>query len=74
MNPAFVKLSIRENVANEILSSSTPLRNLEDIILDIAEINERHQEALINLEDSTKLEKLALELIKHARYTAEVSY
>lgn len=64
---------VREEEAKDILSSSRPLRNLDDIILDIAEINEKGEKA-VNLGDAKKLEVLGLELIKHARITAEASY
>jgi hypothetical protein len=64
---------VRREEARDILSSSGPLRNLDDIILDIAEINEKGSEG-VNLSDAKKLEVLGLELIKHARVTAEASY
>jgi hypothetical protein len=64
---------VRKEEARHILSSSGPLRNLEDIILDIAEINEKGEKG-VNLSDAKKLEVLGLELIKHARITAEASY
>jgi hypothetical protein len=64
---------VRKEEAREILSSSWSLRNLDDIILDIAEINEKGSEG-VNLSDAKKLEVLGLELIKHARVTAEASY
>ncbi len=64
---------IGEQEAKDILSSSSPLRNLDDIILDIADINERGEKA-VNLSDAKKLEVLGLELIKHGRITAEASY
>lgn len=64
---------VRKEEARDILSSSGPLRNLDDIILDIAEINEKGAEG-VNLSDAKKLEILGLELIKHARVTAEASY
>ena len=64
---------VRREEAREILSSSGPLRNLDDIILDIAEINEKGEKG-VNLSDAKKLEVLGLELIKHARVTAEASY
>lgn len=64
---------VREEEAKGILSSSKPLRNLDDIILDIAEINEKGEKG-VNLSDAKKLEILGLELIKHARITAEASY
>lgn len=64
---------VRREEARNILSSSEPLRNLDDIILDIAEINEKGSKG-VNLSDAKKLEVLGLELIKHARVTAEASY
>lgn len=64
---------VRKEEARDILSSSGPLRNLDDIILDIAEINEKGAEG-VNLSDAKKLEVLGLELIKHARVTAEACY
>lgn len=64
---------VRREEARNILSSSGPLRDLDDIILDIAEINEKGEKA-VNLTDAKKLEVLGLELIKHARVTAEASY
>jgi hypothetical protein len=64
---------VRREEAREILGSSGPLRNLDDIILDIAEINEKGSEG-VNLSDAKKLEVLGLELIKHARVTAETCY
>ncbi len=64
---------VRKEEADDILRSSTLLRNLDDIILDIAEINEKGEKA-VNLSDAKKLEVLGLELIKHARITAEASY
>ena len=59
--------------ATDIMRSSRSLRNLDDIILDIADINERGEKA-VNLSDAKQLEILGLELIKHARLTAEASY
>ena len=64
---------VGEQEAKDILSSSRRLRNLDDIILDIADINERGEKA-VNLDDAKKLEVLGLELLKHARLTAEASY
>lgn len=64
---------VRREEARNILSSSEPLRSLDDIILDIAEINEKGSEG-VNLSDAKKLEILGLELIKHAKVTAEASY
>ncbi len=64
---------IGEQEAKDILSHSRPLRDLDNIILDIAEINERGEKA-VSLTDAKKLEVLGLELIKHARFTAEASY
>ncbi len=64
---------VRENEAEDILSTHRPLRNLDDIIIDIADINERGEKA-VNLSDAKKLEVLGLELIKHARLTAEASF
>lgn len=64
---------VGEEEAKDVLSSSSPLRNLDDIILDIADINERGEKA-VNLSDAKKLEVLGLELIKHGRVTAEASY
>lgn len=64
---------VREKEAKDVLSSSRPLRNLDDIILDIAEINEKGEKG-VNISDAKKLEVLGLELIKHARVTAEASY
>lgn len=64
---------VREEEAKDVLSSSRPLRNLDDIILDIAEINEKGAKG-VNLSDAKRLEVLGLELIKHARVTAEASY
>lgn len=64
---------ISEGEAKDVLSSSRPLRNLDDIILDIAEINEKGEKG-VNLSDAKKLEVLGLELIKHSRVTAEASY
>lgn len=64
---------IREAEAKDILSSSRQLRNLDDIILDIDEINKMGSEG-VNLSIAKKLETLGLELIKHARVTVEASY
>lgn len=64
---------VRKEEARDILRSSGPLRNLDDIILDIAEINEKGAKG-VNLSDAKKLEVLGLELIKHARVTAEACY
>ncbi len=64
---------VRENEVEDILSTHRPLRNLDDIIIDIADINERGERA-VNLSDAKKLEVLGLELIKHARLTAEASF
>ncbi len=64
---------VGEQEAKDVLSMSRPLRNLDDIILDIADINERGERA-VNLSDAKKLEVLGLELIKHGRITAEASY
>jgi hypothetical protein len=64
---------VGEEEAKDILSSSRPSRNLDDIVLDIVEINEKGEKA-VNLDDAKKLEVLGLELIKHARSTAEASY
>ncbi len=64
---------VREEEAKNVLSSSTPLRNLDDIILDIAEINDKGEKA-VNLGDAKKLEVLGLELMRHARLTAEASF
>lgn len=64
---------VGEQEATDVLSMSRPLRNLDDIILDIADINERGEKA-VNLSDAKKLEVLGLELIKHGRITAEASY
>ncbi len=64
---------IGEEEAKDVLSMSSSLRNLDDIILDIVEINERGEKA-VNISDAKKLEVLGLELIKHARLTAEASY
>jgi hypothetical protein len=64
---------VGEEEAKDVLSTSRPLRDLDDIILDIADINERGERA-VNLSDAKKLEVLGLELIKHARLTAEASY
>ena len=64
---------VNEKEAENLLSTSGPLRDLDDIILDIADIDERGEKA-VNLSDAKKLEVLGLELIKHARLTAEASY
>jgi hypothetical protein len=64
---------VRETEAKDILSSSRPLKSLDDIILDIADINNMGSEG-VNLDIAKKLEVLGLELIKHARATAEASY
>ncbi len=64
---------VGEEEAKDVLSSSRPLRNLDDIILDVAEINEKGEKG-VNLSDAKRLEVLGLELIKHARVTAEASY
>ncbi len=64
---------VREKKKKNVLSSSTPLRNLDDIILDIAEINDKGEKA-VNLSDAKKLEVLGLELMRHARLTAEASF
>jgi len=64
---------VGEEEAKDVLSSSRPLRNLDDIVLDIVEINEKGEKA-VNLDDAKKLEVLGLELLKHARLTAEASY
>lgn len=64
---------VGEEEAKNVLSSSRSLRNLDDIILDIAEINEKGEKG-VNISDAKKLEVLGLELIKHARVTAEASY
>lgn len=56
--------------AEEILSTSKPIRSLEDIILDLGEINEKGVEA-VNLDDARKLEELGLELLRHARETVD---
>ena len=64
---------VGEEEAKDVLSTSRPLRDLDDITLDIVEINEKGEKA-VNLSDAKKLEVLGLELIKHARLTAEASY
>ena len=64
---------VGDEEAKDILTVSRPLRDLDDIILDIADINERGEKA-VNLSDAKKLEVLGLELIKHGRLTAEASY
>lgn len=70
----YVKLIlVREAEARDILSSSSQLRSLDDIILDIDEINKIGSEG-VNLSTAKKLETLGLELIKHARVTADASY
>ena len=70
----FVRLVlVGEEEAKDVLSTSRPLRDLDDIILDIVEINEKGEKA-VNLSDAKKLEVLGLELIKHGRITAEASY
>jgi len=66
-------IMVTKKEAEDILSASGPLRNLDDIILDIAEINDKGEKA-VNISDAKKLEILGLELIKHARLTAEASY
>ncbi len=68
-----ILMLVGEEEAKDILTVSRPLRDLDDIILDIADINEKGEKA-VNLSDAKKLEVLGLELIKHARYTAEASY
>ena len=64
---------VRKEEARDILSSSWTIRSLEDIILDIAEINEKGEKG-VNLSDAKNLEVIGLELIKHARVTAEACY
>jgi hypothetical protein len=68
-----ILILVREAEAKDILSSSRNLKSLDDIILDIAEINNMGSEG-VNLSTAKKLEILGLELIKHARVTAEASY
>lgn len=64
---------VGEEEAKDLLSTSGPLRDLDDIALDIVEINEKGEKA-VNISDAKKLEVLGLELIKHARLTVEASY
>jgi hypothetical protein len=68
-----ILILVREKEAKDILSPSRSLKSLDDIILDIAEINNMGSEG-VNLSTAKKLEVLGLELIKHARVTAEASY
>lgn len=68
-----ILILVREAEAKDILSSSRPLKSFDDIILDIADINNMGSEG-VNLSTAKKLEILGLELIKHARATAEASY
>lgn len=68
-----IMILVRESEAKDILSSSRPLKSLDDIILDVADINNMGSEG-VNLSTAKKFEVLGLELIKHARATAEASY
>ncbi len=68
-----ILILVREAEAKDILNSSRPLKSLDDIILDIADINNMGSEG-VNLGIAKKLEVIGLELIKHARVTADASY
>ena len=64
---------VRQKEAEDILSPSKPIRSLDYIILDIANIRDKGHMA-INLDDAKRLEVLGLELIRHARETLAASY
>ena len=66
-------MMVPEERIKEILSTSKPIRSLDDIILDLGEIREKGEKA-VNISDAKKLEELGLELIRHARETLTASY
>jgi len=62
-----------KQTAEDILDPTKPIRSLDDIIKDIAEIRDKGAMA-VNLSDAARLERLGLELIRHARETMVASY
>lgn len=62
-----------KKTAEDILDPTKPVRSLDDIIKEISEIRDKGS-AAVNISDAGRLERLGLELIRHARETMVASY